>query len=128
MQGGDQGLVHLQQGLSPGQHHHAVLAVAGRPLGQDAFGQGVGRGELAAQRAVGAHEVGIAELADGAGAVLLAAGPEVAACKAAEYGRRAGLAALALQGVEDFFDAVSHGAWRPVEPACRCARACIRAR
>jgi len=78
----------------------------GRPLGRNALGQGIGRGELATQGAVGAHEVGIAEAADGAGTVGLAATPEVAARKAAEHGGHARLPAFALQGVEDFLDAV----------------------
>src|SRR5471030_3006637 len=64
---------------------------------------------LAAGLAVGADEVGVAELADGAGAVAFAAGPQIAAGKTAEHGGTPGMSALALQGVKDFFDTVSHG-------------------
>jgi hypothetical protein len=45
-------------------------------------------------------------LADGRGAVGLAARPEIAAGEAAEDGGAAGLRAFALQSVEDFFDGV----------------------
>jgi hypothetical protein len=78
------------------------------PCGLDRVGQGVSRGELAAALAVRTHEVGVAEGADGLGAVLLAAGPQVAAGEPAEHRRLAGLAALALQGEEDLFDGVGH--------------------
>jgi hypothetical protein len=64
--------------------------------------------ELAAALAVGADEIGVAEGAGGAGAVFFAPGPQVAAGKAAEHGRPAGMRAFALQGVENLFDAVSH--------------------
>jgi hypothetical protein len=67
--------------------------------------------EFAAALAVGADEIGVAELAHRRGAVAFAPGPQVAAGKAAKHGRPAGVRALALQGVENFFDAVSH--WTP---------------
>ena len=77
-------------------------------LGLDGGGQILGRGELAAVLAVGPDEVGVAEGADGLGPVLLAAGPQVAAGKAAEHGGLAGLAAFTLQGEEDFLDGIGH--------------------
>ena len=53
-------------------------------------------------------EVGVAELAGGARAVLLTAAPEVAAGKTAKHGRAAGMRAFALQGQEYLFDRVTH--------------------
>jgi hypothetical protein len=69
-----------------------VAGVVRGPLRGDGVGQRIGFLELAAQRAVGADEIGIAETADGAGAVGLAAAPEVAAreaalCPASDYVR-----------------------------------------
>ena len=77
--------------------------------------------------AVGADEIGVAEAADGAGAILLAAAPQVAAGEAAEHRRPAGLAALALQGEEDLLDRSSSSASAPGGPPptirpSRCAR------
>ena len=66
------------------------------------------RCELPAARPVRAHKIGVAELADGRGAVRLAARPEIAAGKAAEDRGAPGLRALALQRVEDFLDGVTH--------------------
>ena len=65
--------------------------------------------ELAAADTIGADEIGVAEAADRVRAIFLAAAPQVAAGKAAEHRRPPGLGALALQGVENFFDAVGHG-------------------
>src|ERR1700682_6176469 len=61
---------------------------------------------FAALGAVGTDEFGVAEFADRRGAVLLAAGPQIAAGKTAEHGRTAGLRALALQREEYLFDRV----------------------
>lgn len=85
------------------------MGIACGPLGCDLVGQRIGIGKFAAQSAIGAHKVGIAKTADGGGTVAFAAGPEVATGKAAEHGGAAGLAAFALQGVENFFDAIGHG-------------------
>ena len=101
------GGIDLQQRLAAGQDHVAVGVVAG-PLPGDDIGEFVRRGVAAAERAVGADKVGIAELAGGAGAVLFAAAPEVAAGKTAKHRRAAGMRAFALQGQEDLFDRVTH--------------------
>src|SRR5471030_426635 len=106
---GDQLQVQLQQRLAAGEDHVFAGRVSVRPQRVDGRRQRFGRGELAAALAVGADEVGVAELADGAGAVAFTAGPQVAAGKAAEHGGTPGMGALALQGVKDFFDTVSHG-------------------
>src|SRR5476649_1852116 len=106
---GDQLQVQLQQRLAAGEDHVFAGRVSVRPQRVDGRRQRFGRGELAAALAVGADEVGVAELADGAGAVAFAAGPQIAAGKTAEHGGTPGMGALALQGVKDFFDTVSHG-------------------
>jgi hypothetical protein len=78
MQRCDQRSVDLQQRFAAGQHHITAGGFA-RPLRGDGVGEFVRRGVAAAQRAVGADKVGVAELAGRGGAVLLAAAPEVAA-------------------------------------------------
>ena len=107
---GDRGdaIIDLQQRFAASQHHIGRAGLAGGPLRRDMACQ-LGRfAEGAAQRAIGANKVGIAKAADRLGPVLLAAVPEVAAGKAAEHGRPAGLQAFALQRVEDFLDLVGH--------------------
>ena len=121
MQRVDEGRIHLQQRLAAGQHHVAVGSVAG-PLRGDGVGEFVGRGVAAAQRAVGADEVGVAKLAGRGGAVLLAAAPQVAAGETAKHRRAAGMGAFALQGQKDFLDRVTHHlSLNAAEPVCRSA-------
>src|SRR3546814_14663995 len=55
---------------------------------------------------VGADEIGVAELTDRLGAILLAPRPQIAAGEAAEDRAAARLRALALQGEENLFDRV----------------------
>ena len=119
------GGIDLQQRLAAGQHHIAVGVRAG-PLRGDGVGEFVGRGIAAAQRAVGADKIGVAELAGRGGAVLLAAAPEVAAGKPAKHRRAAGMRAFALQGQKDLLDRVTHhlssDRSSPIaEPVCRSA-------
>ena len=64
--------------------------------GLDEAGQIVCGTVLAAALAVGADEVGVAELADRRCAIALASGPEVATGKAAKHRRPSGARALAL--------------------------------
>src|SRR5471032_2974548 len=106
---GDQFKIQLQQRFAAREDDVFAGRVSAWPQRVDSRRQRLGRGELAAALAVGADEVGVAELADGAGAVAFTAGPQVAAGKAAEHGGTPGMGALALQGVKDFFDTVSHG-------------------
>ena len=77
----------------------------------------LGACELAAAVAVGADEVGVAEAADGGGAVALAAAPEIAAGKAQKTAARPAWRALALQGVEDLLDRVGHRGGLPDGPS-----------
>jgi len=71
---------------------------------------GQGRGVVApAILAVGADEIGVAEAAQGLGAVLLAPRPQIAAGKAQEDGAAPRLHALSLQRKEYLFDRVAHG-------------------
>ena len=109
VQGLNEGGVYLQQRFATRQYREPILAVACGPLGGDLVGQGLCGGKFAAQGAVGTHKVGVAKTTNGGGTVAFAACPEVATGKAAEHGGAAGLAAFALQGVENFFDAVGHG-------------------
>jgi len=109
MHGVDQGTVELQQRFAAGEHHVFAGRISGWPQAVDLGRQQVRFLELAAAFAIGADEIGIAELAHGARAVGFAPGPEVAAGKPAKHGRPPSMGALALQGVEDLFDAVSHG-------------------
>src|SRR6185312_14386438 len=83
---GNEGCVHLEQRLAPGQHHVAV-AVISPPLRGDRVGKLAGRRVAAAQSTIAADKIGVAELADGTRAVLFAAAPEIAPRKPAKYGR-----------------------------------------
>ncbi len=98
----------LEQGLAAREHHEAVFRLR-PPCGSEGAGKGVRIGKARAAFPVGADEVGVAEAALGAGAVLFAAGPQVAAGKAAEHGGPPRLGTLALQGLEHLFDSIGHG-------------------
>src|SRR5207237_3848952 len=78
------------------------------PLRGNGVGEIVRGRKAAAQRAVGTDESGIAELADRAFAVLLAAAPEITAGEPAKYRRPPGMRAFALQGQKYLFDGVAH--------------------
>src|ERR1700682_502340 len=121
MQRLDQRRIHLQQRLAAGQYHVAV-GLRCRPLRSDGAGEIPGRGIAAAQRSIGADEIGVAELACCGGAVLLAAAPEVAAGETAKHRRAGGMRAFALQGQKDFLDRVTHRTVSSsAEPVCRSA-------
>jgi hypothetical protein len=66
--------------------------------------QSVRRVKLPAAGTLRAHEVGVAELANGLGSILLPTRPQVATGKAAKDGCTPRLAAFSLQGVVDLFD------------------------
>src|SRR5262245_30343118 len=104
----DERLIDLQHRLAAGQHDIRPRSRIAVPRGAGGAGEAGGVGELAAARSIGADEIGVAEIADGAGTVRLAARPEIAAGEAAEHGRAAGLHAFALEGVIDFLDRI-HG-------------------
>ncbi len=125
VEGVDEWCVELEEGFAAGTDDHgegggmigflsgdlgaggeALVLCALLPEGLDVEGERVGGGEFSAAGAVGADEVGIAELADGAVAVFLTAGPEVAAGEAAEDRGAASVGAFALEGVIGFFDEV----------------------
>ena len=130
LQRGDERPVELQQRFAAGADDvgRAGLAAIGvfGPLRVDRLRERIGGSELPAALPVGADEVGVAEAAYGLLAVLLSAGPQVAAGEAAEHGRAAGLGALALQRVEHFLDGVGHtgisssnGPWLTMTPLPR---------
>src|SRR5262245_55655828 len=73
-----QRLIDLQHGLSAGEHDIRQRAGIATPPLAAGSGETLRRSKLAAARAVGAPEIGIAELAGGLGAIRLAAGPEIA--------------------------------------------------
>ena len=104
----DQSAIELQQRLAAGDDDEA--AVAFRPQIDDPVRQRIGIGEAAAIHAVHADEIGVAEGALGIGAVLLAAGPQIAARETQEDRAAAGLRAFTLEGEEDLLDRVAHGA------------------
>ena len=106
MQRTDQLLVDLQHRLAAGQHHVRRRAGIAAPHFAAGAGEVFRRGEFAAAWPVGADEIGVAEIADGAGAVLVAARPQIAAGEAAEHGGAAGLHPFALQRVVDFLDRI----------------------
>ncbi|EAT09859.1 hypothetical protein SKA58_05360 [Sphingomonas sp. SKA58] len=107
MQRIDQGVVHLQHRLPAGQHDIAAF----RPFPPEAkrgVGQSLGIGELAAAKAIGADEVRIAKAADGAGAILFATAPQIAAGKAQEHRAPPRLHPFALERQEHLLDRIAH--------------------
>jgi len=107
VQGIDQLAVDLQHRLAAGQHHERGAGIArNRRAHVGQFGR---RRETAAAFAVDADEIGVAELAVGFGAILLAAGPQIAAGKAAEDGGATRVRTLALQRVENLLHGVHAG-------------------
>ena len=109
MQGGDERRIELQQRFAAGADDKAPGERGiRRPGAGDGGSQLLGGFESAAAGSIEADEVCVAEAADGSGAVGLAPGPEVAARKATEDRRAAGLRAFALEGIEDFLDRVGH--------------------
>ena len=108
MQRVDERRVELEQRLPARAHDEPMRAILLRPQCHDLRDELGRRAVLAAVLAVGADEVGVAELADGLGTVLFTPRPQVAPCKPAEHGRTTGVRALALQCVEDFLYRVRH--------------------
>jgi hypothetical protein len=64
--------------------------------------------KLATALTVSADKIGIAEFANGVLPVRLPASPQIAAGESAEHRRTTGMGALALQGIENLFNAISH--------------------
>jgi hypothetical protein len=103
-----QRLVDLQHRLTACKHDKGRRAAISPPGFAAGSGERIGIGEFAAAIAVRSDEVGVAEIAGRGLAVSPAAGPQIAAGKAAEHGRPAGLRAFALQRIENLLDRV-HG-------------------
>ena len=104
--------VELQQRLPAGAHDEAS-PVAVQPRGRDGRCEIFRRREFPAAWSIGADEIGIAECADGVGAILLAAGPQVATGESQEHRRASGIRALALQRVVDLLHRVRHAPRTP---------------
>jgi creatinine amidohydrolase/Fe(II)-dependent formamide hydrolase-like protein len=86
-----------------------MQASTGKPLRIYRISQQVCFSETTTIDTICAYKIRVAEAADCIKAILLATAPQIATGKAAEHRRAPGLCALALQGMEDFFDAVAHG-------------------
>jgi hypothetical protein len=84
------------------------MSGAGWPQGFDSAGKFISPGELAAQATVRADKIRVAKAANGCAAVLLTPRPQIATGKAAENRRAACIGPLALQGVENFLDLITH--------------------
>ena len=94
--------------IAAGADHQLRVPCPAPPHRRDMVGQGVRGGELAAPVAVGPDEIGVAEGADGRGAVALQPVPQVAAGEPQEDGRTPGLSALALHSQKDLLGGVAH--------------------
>src|SRR5919107_2469744 len=103
-----EGLIQLKEWLASGAYHESRRWFRRWPSVRYRGGERFRCGEPPAARPVCSHEVGVAELTDRRVAVVLPAIPKVAARKAAEDCGSAGVGALALQGIEDLLDRVSH--------------------
>src|SRR5262249_55118645 len=90
-------IIHLQQRLAARKHDKSAL-LCRTPFGLDRVGELCRPLVAIPARSIGADKIRVAELTLRGGAILLAPRPEIAASKAAEYGRAAGMRALALQG------------------------------
>lgn len=120
--GVDQGSIELQQGFAAGKDNVLACSIGARPQAVDGLRECGAVGEFSAQFAIGADEIGIAELANCSRAVAFPPRPQIATGKTAKHRRSPCPRALALQGVENFFDAVHHtltqlrtnGHWRAV--------------
>ena len=110
VQGIDQGLIHLQERFAAGANDEPSASRSPSPANAAAMASASATAccKAAAARAVGADEIGVAEIANGGGAILFMARPEIAAGKAAKHRGPTGIGAFALQGVEDLFDRVIH--------------------
>jgi len=107
MQRLNEAIVDLQKGLATGEDNKAVRSIIA-PHTRNCIGQLVGIGKPPAAKPVGADEVRVAEGTDGCASILLSSGPQIAARKAAEDGRPPGIAALALERIENLFDRICH--------------------
>src|SRR5690606_31928738 len=106
MQRVDQRRIKLEQRLAAGADDEAAFRGLRFPGALDGVRESIGTPEFAAVRPVRADEIRVAKGADGAGAVLLAAGPQIAPGEAAENRGPARIRAFALQRVEDFLDRI----------------------
>jgi hypothetical protein len=79
------------------------------PLFINRISQALRIGETPAIHAIGTHKIGVTELANRAQSVFFTPTPQIATGEAAKHSWAASLRALALQGVENFFDAIAHG-------------------
>jgi hypothetical protein len=110
MQSINQHSIQLQQRLTTGADHklstvgRPVQTGFSRPLPIDRPSQLFGRLKLSAASAINTNKIGIAKSAHRRRPVALAPRPEIAARKAAEDGRPAGVSPFTLECVEDFLD------------------------
>ena len=106
MQSVDEAIVELKKRLSAGAHDESLSVVVAAPGARHRLSELVRLFETSAVRS-DSDEIGIAELADRARAVLFPATPQVASGETTEHRRSPRIRTLALQSVEDLFDCVS---------------------
>src|SRR5215470_6573131 len=100
--------VKLQQRLSAGEDDEPPWP-CGRPGLRDGQRERLRRFKAAAACSIGANEIRIAKTADGAGAILLPTGPEIAAAEPTEHRGASCLSTFALQRFENLLDQEDHG-------------------
>lgn len=118
MEGRDKGAVELQEWLATGADYVGCAALPTRPECGDTRRQCLGGGELAAIRSC-ADKIGVTKSTRCGGTVLLAATPQIAAGKTAEYSRSPRVLSFTLKGVEQLFDGVGHAAPRQTSAPSR---------
>ena len=100
--------VELQQRLPAGADHEAAALRLGRPGRGDGSASSSARGEPPAAGSVGAHEVGVAEPADGGARSSSRPVQRLHPANRQKTAGRPVVRALALQRVEDLLDRVAH--------------------
>ncbi len=113
MQGINECLIQLQEWFASGTDNKRVAAGLVWPSSRDGISQSICAREFVPALPVDTNEIGIAELADRAGSILLSSRPEIATSKTTKHGGPPGLRALTLKRVEDLLHRVAHAVNRP---------------
>jgi hypothetical protein len=113
MQGVNECLIQLQEWFASCTDHKTVAAGLLWPFFRDGISHRVCVREFVPALSVNTNEIGVAELADCAGSILLSSRPEITASEPTKHGGPACLRALALERVEDLLHRVAHAVNRP---------------